>query len=151
VTPPRNGTIAIDPVTGEVTYTPDAGFSGTDTFEYSVCDDDGDCGTAMVTVTVNETDCTLVFNEFSPNGDPYNQYLVIKCIENYPNNKLEIYNRWGNLVYSKRGYNNDFEGISNGRAVVEQDKELPVGTYYYILEFGDGVTKPKVGWIYLNR
>jgi len=49
---PANGTVSVDPVTGEVTYTPDADFFGTDTFEYQVCDDDGACDTAVVTVDV---------------------------------------------------------------------------------------------------
>ncbi|PIE47930.1 MAG: hypothetical protein CSA40_01990, partial [Flavobacteriales bacterium] len=54
VTPPSNGTISIDPTTGEITYTPDPDFNGTDTFEYEVCDDDGACDTATVTVTVGD-------------------------------------------------------------------------------------------------
>uniref|UniRef100_UPI0026156510 T9SS type B sorting domain-containing protein n=1 Tax=uncultured Algibacter sp. TaxID=298659 RepID=UPI0026156510 len=100
--------------------------------------------------TVTELGCLLIFNEFSPNGDGMNDTLIINCIDNFPNNKLEIYNRWGNLVYEKRGYNNDWDGTSNGRSTVKVDEQLPVGTYYYILDFGDG-TKPKVGWLYINR
>ncbi|GAB1858871.1 hypothetical protein MHTCC0001_37150 [Flavobacteriaceae bacterium MHTCC 0001] len=53
-------------------------------------------------------------------------------------------------MYKKRGYNNEFKGISNGRAVIHVPDELPVGTYYYVLDLGNG-DKPKVGWIYLNR
>jgi len=54
-TPPGDGTITnIDSVTGEVTYLPDLDFLGVDTFEYEVCDDDGLCDTALVTVTVFE-------------------------------------------------------------------------------------------------
>ncbi len=114
--------------------------------------DDGDDldGNASNDPTVTELGCLTVFNEFSPNGDGVNDILIINCIDNYPNNKLEIYNRWGNIVYEKRGYNNDWEGISNGRATVNASEELPVGTYYYVLDFGDG-SKPKVGWLYINR
>ncbi|WP_197505836.1 tandem-95 repeat protein [Urechidicola croceus] len=69
VTPPTNGTIAIDPTTGEVTYTPDANFNGTDTFEYQVCDDDGQCDTATVTVTVNDINDGPVANDDSATTD----------------------------------------------------------------------------------
>ncbi|WP_157632549.1 tandem-95 repeat protein, partial [Cochleicola gelatinilyticus] len=56
VTAPTNGTVTVDPITGEVTYTPNPNFSGTDTFEYQVCDDSTPalCDTATVTVTVDE-------------------------------------------------------------------------------------------------
>jgi hypothetical protein len=49
---PASGTTSVDLVTGEITYTPNAGSSGPDTFTYRVCDDDGGCATATVTVTV---------------------------------------------------------------------------------------------------
>ena len=91
-----------------------------------------------------------MINEFSPNGDGVNEFLVINCITNYPNNRLEIYNRWGNTVYKKQRYNNDFDGTSNGRTTINGTDKLPVGTYYYVLDLGDG-SKPKVGWIYINR
>ena len=55
---PSNGTISIDPTTGEITYTPDPNFNGTDTFEYVVCDNGAPvlCDTAMVTMTVDPVD-----------------------------------------------------------------------------------------------
>ena len=94
--------------------------------------------------------CLTIYNEFSPNDDGINDFFNIDCIETYPNNKVEIYNRWGNIVYEKRGYRNDWNGTSNGRAVLNQSDKLPVGTYYYIIDLGDG-SKPRVGWLYLNR
>jgi len=94
--------------------------------------------------------CLTVFNEFSPNGDGVNDTFVIDCLERYSNNKLEVYNRWGNIVYSKKGYFNDWDGSSNGRAVINQSDKLPVGTYYYVLDLGDG-SDPLVGWLYINR
>ena len=94
--------------------------------------------------------CLTIYNEFSPNGDNVNETFVIDCLERYTDNKLEIYNRWGNLVYSKRGYLNDWNGSSNGRSVINKSDELPVGTYYYVLDLGDG-SDPRVGWVYLNR
>ena len=100
--------------------------------------------------TVTQLGCLITYNEFSPNNDGINDTFVIGCIENYPNNKLEVYNRWGNIVYTKRGYNNEFDGTSNGRVTVNTSEKLPNGTYYYILDLGEG-SKPKVGWLYINR
>uniref|UniRef100_UPI00261F133D DUF7507 domain-containing protein n=1 Tax=uncultured Winogradskyella sp. TaxID=395353 RepID=UPI00261F133D len=94
--------------------------------------------------------CLTIYNEFSPNGDGVNENFVIDCIERYPDNILEVYNRWGNIVYSKKGYLNDWDGTSNGRAVINQSEKLPVGTYYYVLDLGDG-SDPRVGWLYINR
>ena len=94
--------------------------------------------------------CLTIYNEFSPDGNGVNDTFVIDCLERFPNNKLEIYNRWGNLVYSKRGYLNDWNGTSNGRAVINQSDNLPVGTYYYVLDLGDG-SEPRVDWLYINR
>jgi gliding motility-associated-like protein/uncharacterized repeat protein (TIGR01451 family) len=94
--------------------------------------------------------CLTIYNEFSPDGDGVNETFVIDCLERFPNNKLEVFNRWGNVVYSKRGYLNDWNGSSNGRAVINKSDELPVGTYYYVLDLGNG-SDPRVGWLYINR
>ncbi|WP_194765653.1 PKD domain-containing protein [Tamlana sp. I1] len=94
--------------------------------------------------------CLTIYNEFSPNGNGKNEFFYIDCINNYPNNALEIYNRWGNLVYSKAGYDNTFNGESNGGSMFKKGEELPAGTYYYILDLGDGSDR-KSGWLYLAR
>ncbi|TYA71344.1 T9SS type B sorting domain-containing protein, partial [Seonamhaeicola marinus] len=94
--------------------------------------------------------CLTIYKEFSPNGNGMNEVFYIDCINNYPNNTLKIYNRWGNLVYTKEGYDNTFDGVSNGRSVLNKNEKLPVGTYYYVLDLGDG-SKQKSGWLYLVR
>ncbi|TVZ59042.1 gliding motility-associated-like protein [Flavobacteriaceae bacterium MAR_2010_105] len=94
--------------------------------------------------------CLTVYNEFSPNGDGVNDTFIIDCIENYPNNKLEVYNRWGNQVFKQIRYNNSWKGTSNGRATISGSNKLPVGTYYYIIDLGDG-SEPIVDWLYINR
>uniref|UniRef100_A0AB33KSZ5 PA14 domain-containing protein n=1 Tax=Tenacibaculum sp. Pbs-1 TaxID=3238748 RepID=A0AB33KSZ5_9FLAO len=102
---------------------------------------------------INDDTCVKVNNLMSPNGDEANSYLHIDCIENFPNNTLEIFNRWGNTVYKTEGYNNSsvvFRGISEGRANINVGDKLPVGTYFYILDLGNG-SKVKKGWIYINR
>ncbi|WP_420603083.1 gliding motility-associated C-terminal domain-containing protein [Flagellimonas sp.] len=97
-----------------------------------------------------EPSCLTVFNEFSPNGDGVNEFFKIDCISRYPKNVLQVYNRWGNIVYEQRSYNNDWDGTSNGRATVQKGDLLPVGTYYYVLDLGDG-SEPRTDWLYINR
>jgi gliding motility-associated-like protein len=87
---------------------------------------------------------------FTPDGDNTNDTFVIPGIENYPKNKLTIYNRWGNEVFFAEGYNNTWNGTAN-RGIVIGDAQLPTGTYYYILDLnGDGETIYK-GYVYLKR
>ncbi len=97
-----------------------------------------------------EPSCLTVYNEFSPNGDGVNEFFKIDCITRYPNNLLQVYNRWGNIVYEQRSYNNDWDGTSTGRATVQKGDLLPVGTYYYVLDLGDG-SEPRTDWLYINR
>ena len=73
------------------------------------------------------------FTIITPNGDNLNDTFVIEGIETIPGNELFIYNRWGVEVFSMRNYDNSFNGVSNGRVTIEEDSQLPVGTYYYVL------------------
>ncbi|MFN3754968.1 gliding motility-associated C-terminal domain-containing protein [Flavobacterium sp.] len=94
--------------------------------------------------------CLVVYNEFSPNNDGANDTFTIDCIENYPNNKLSVYNRYGSLVYDKKAYSNDWDGTANVSGVLNREEKLPTGTYYYILDIGDNST-PKTGWLAITR
>ncbi|MCH8904955.1 MAG: gliding motility-associated C-terminal domain-containing protein, partial [Bacteroidetes bacterium] len=82
-------------------------------------------------------------NAFSPNGDGVNYTWVIENLELQGGNTLEIYNRWGNLIYQTKNYNNDFDGNRDG--IDPYAKELPDGNYYYILKvnepFGNPINK----------
>ncbi|SEO69941.1 conserved repeat domain-containing protein/gliding motility-associated C-terminal domain-containing protein, partial [Flavobacterium sinopsychrotolerans] len=101
--------------------------------------------------------CSItVFNAVSPNGDGNNDVFRIDGLECYPENTVEIYNRWGVLVFERNGYNNEekaFVGVSEGRITVNQKEELPVGTYYYIFKYKDQDNKQqeKAGYLYINR
>ena len=101
-------------------------------------------------------DVIEVFNVITPNGDGVHDVLRINGLENYPNNDISIYNRWGVSVYKTRAYNtegNVFDGTSQGRVTVNQDNQLPVGTYFYILNYeeSNGETKQLSGYLYINR
>ena len=97
-----------------------------------------------------------IFNGITPNEDGLNDFFFIQSIETYPQNKLQIFNRWGVLVYEKEGYGTDadlFYGISDGRTTVRKNEELPSGTYFYILTFtgtNPGETE-YTGYLYINR
>jgi uncharacterized repeat protein (TIGR01451 family)/gliding motility-associated-like protein len=97
-----------------------------------------------------------VFNAVIPNGAGDNKIFRIRGLECYQDNRVEIYNRWGVLVFERNSYNNDdraFRGISEGRVTVKQSEELPEGTYYYILKYKDsaGNNFEKAGYLYINR
>ena len=81
---------------------------------------------------------------------------MIGGIECYPDNNVEIYNRWGVLVFETKGYDNStrvFRGFSEGRTTIKQNDGLPTGTYFYILQYKkqDGSTAKKDGYLYINR
>lgn len=65
---------------------------------------------------------------FSPNGDNDNETYFVRGIEAYPNNKLIVTNRWGNVIYTEEGYHNTWIGTT------PSGESLPDGTYYIILE-----------------
>jgi len=86
---------------------------------------------------------------FSPNGDNINDLFVIRGIEYYPLNTFTIFNRWGDEVFTAKPYQSTWDGKSTKGVRVGGD-DLPVGTYFYILDLGNGSDIYK-GTIYLNR
>ena len=97
-----------------------------------------------------------IFNSMTVNGDGLNDVFVIRGIENYPDNTLIIYNRWGVEVYNVEGYGQDdkyFRGISEGRVTISQSAELPKGTYFYILRYINkaGLEKQRSGYLYITK
>lgn len=83
-------------------------------------------------------------NTMTPNGDGANDVFYVKNIETFPNNRLTIYNRWGNIVYETTGYNNTWQGTHKGRP-------LPVGNYYYYIELNDNDNRSHTGYITIIR
>ncbi len=80
----------------------------------------------------------------SPNGDGKNDTWIIDFIEQFPNNVVEIYNRWGELLFHADGYQQDWDGTYNG-------EPLPIGTYYYVIELNEEGFEPYTGPITILR
>ena len=145
-----HGTVVLNPG-GGLTYTPDPGYCGPDTITYVVCDQEPACDTGFVYITIDcPPDDIAIPQGISPGTvDGHNDLWVIQGLENYPQADVRIYNRWGNLVYNANPYNNDWAGENNQGELY--GNELPVGTYFYVLELNDGSGKNYSGYVYLNR
>lgn len=88
----------------------------------------------------------------SPNADGINDFFEIEGIENYPNNKLEIYNRWGNKVYEEAPYKNNWNGnVKNASGYIYGNGLLPDGTYFYLLDFGIPNAKKSNGFVVVKK
>jgi len=132
---------------GKFRYTPNLGFVGTDMLTYLLCSTDcpTECSETTVVLHVgSESDC-FVPTLFTPNGDGINDILIVPCLETskYPLNRLVIFNEWGAVIFKQSPYENNWDGTFSG-------KSLPVGTYFYIMDFGDGTT-PKRSYLTLER
>lgn len=85
-------------------------------------------------------------NTITPNGDGMNDIWEIFGISDYPSCEVSIYDRWGQRVFRSIGYKEPFDGTRNG-------KELPVATYYYVIELNqlEGQSPPFTGSITIVR
>ncbi|WP_299313151.1 BspA family leucine-rich repeat surface protein [uncultured Aquimarina sp.] len=91
---------------------------------------------------------------FSPDGDGINEFWEIDGIENYPENTVSIYNRWGDMVFEISGYNNTsrvFRGDAN-RLTNLGGGELPEGTYFFAINISESNSLKKLkGFLVLKR
>ena len=95
---------------------------------YSLIVTDANGCVAYASTRMTQPDMLAMPNGFSPNGDGTNDNFVVMGIEAYLDNELMIYNRWGNIVYKKAGYQNEWNGDNTG------GEALPDGTYFAILK-----------------
>ena len=92
-------------------------------------------------------------NAFSPDGDGINDKWTIRggLNENYPNNKIVVFNRWGIKVYGTTGYQNDWDGTYNNNMSTTSSSNLPVGTYFYVLDLNGDGSDVRKGYVYITR
>ena len=87
--------------------------------------------TVLVEVKSNVGQLLFIPNVLTPNNDGYNDTWKIDNIQLFPSNSVIIVNRWGDVVFRSNNYNNEFDGNFSGGL-------LPSGTYYYMLDLGQG-------------
>jgi len=97
----------------------------------------------LLTVNPPVPPAIVIPNVFTPNGDGINDVWTIKSLNDFPGCTVSVYNRYGNLVYHSNGYPKPWDGTYNGA-------QLPVGTYYYIIDTKDNM-KPLAGPVTILR
>jgi gliding motility-associated-like protein len=116
-----------------------------------------------VTITTEEGGCTdtdsvfvthvpdvLPYDGFSPNGDGINDFWYIEFIDNYRNNVVTVYNRWGTKVFEQKGYNNN-DPAKRWDGSAKNGKQVGSGTYYYVIILNEEESSPKTGAVTIMR
>jgi gliding motility-associated-like protein len=149
VSDPKHGIVELN-ADGFIIYTPDLNFAGNDTITYMICDKGtpSKCSTARVIITIfpiRPASDIEIYNLVTPDGDGKNDFWYIGGIENFPDNDVQIFNRWGTKIKEYAGYNNTnkrWDGTN------DKNKYLPEGVYFYIIKIKD--LKSYTGWVYIR-
>jgi gliding motility-associated-like protein len=112
--------------------------------DYSVVVTDNNGCVADAMIALKEAMVLDLPTGYSPNGDGLNDFFVIHGIDNYPDNKLTVFNRWGDEVYAAYNYHNTWNGQNNNGG------DLPDGTYFIILKINGG-SITRNGYVDLRR
>ncbi|HMJ71303.1 MAG TPA: gliding motility-associated C-terminal domain-containing protein [Cyclobacteriaceae bacterium] len=149
VVQPKSGATATIDQNGQLSVNyAGTSFAGQDELTIEICDIAGSCVQQVITIEVSGD--ILVYNAVSPNGDGKNDVFhvaYIDMIQETRDNKVTIFNRWGDVVFEVNNYNNTtnvFAGNNNN------GKELPSGTYFYRIEYKNG-RKSETGYLSLKR
>ena len=126
-------------------------YLNSDTSESPICKPANDI-TYSIQITTSGVSCSaaatlfvkvlkdfVVPNTFTPNGDGINDTWIIEELPYYPIQWVQVFDRYGQLVYKDRHPYHPWDGTFEG-------KPLPAGTYYYIIEL-DGLRTPKTGYV----
>lgn len=126
-------------------------FYGAATNNLSGCE-----STTRIPLDISIINSSLEFNNLiTVDDNDLNKELIIAGIDQFPNNAIEIYNRYGNLVWSGINYNNvsnTFKGMANVSGVVSKGSYLPTGTYFFILSYPNDCEKTELkGFIHIDN
>ncbi len=100
----------------------------------------------------SDEDCTLKFySGITPNGDGRNDYWIIDNIEQFPENTVQIFNRWGNEIWSGEGYDNDAVVWGGDNVGSDSGGGLTDGTYFYVVIVEGAPDSPFKGWVEVTR
>jgi len=115
-------------------------------FEYEVCFDDcpDHCVSTVVNVYYEAPDLCEIPNVITPNGDGFNDFLKIDCIDVFQESSLILFNRWGDEVYNNPNYDNTWDGTKDG-------EPLAVGTYFYLFKINDSDKTVQKGFVHIDR
>ncbi len=147
---PMHGTLELH-ADMTVTYTPEKDYTGTDEFLYVIYDVNREAiaDTASVKIVVvpeGNRASIIIYNGITPNSDGRNDTWIIDGIEEYPENEVLLFNRWGDQIMYFRNYNNN-NVVWDGRN--RNGKELPNGTYYYIVKL-KSAGEVFTGWVIIH-
>ena len=110
----------------------------------TVTDDNSCIATITVEVLPSSIPCVNPVNTFTPNGDLFNDTWVIDNMYLYPNASVQVFNKWGNLVFKSEGLYTPWDGTY-------RDNPLPAEVYYYIIELNDTATSKLTGTLTIIR
>lgn len=152
VVSPNSGTASIDS-NGKVIYTKNANACGKDSIKVSKTytfanGRPSETYSYWIYIYNNCNGDDIIPNFISANGDGINDYFVLpdSYLRKYPNLKLVVYNRWGNIVWRSVGpYKNNWNGIHYDNNV------LPDGVYYYVIELQENFSDIKTGFVQILR
>lgn len=114
------------------------------TYSLIVSDDNLCVSNYSFVIDLSGIECVGIPNTISPNGDNYNDTWHLENIDLYPNAKVKVFNRWGNLLYSTDGEYKEWDGTVNGQP-------LPSEVYYYIITLGNPDDNQYTGTITIVR
>ncbi len=140
ITQPTSGATASIDASGRLSIDySSTSFVGDDELVIEVCDLAGSCIQRTIVVKVDGD--VKFYNAVSPNNDGKNDVFYIDhitTITSTKNNRVRIFNRWGEMVFDVDNYDN-VDKVFNGKS--NSGKDLPSGTYYYMVDFGDRKTR----------
>jgi gliding motility-associated-like protein len=119
------------------------------TTTYNVSQTVNGCESPTSSVVISVEECGIIVpTAFTPDNDNTNDFWILDNIDQiYPNNVVTIYNRWGNQIYqSKIGQYElaPWDGTF-------KDEKMPVGSYYFIIEYNDNYTQNLSGIVTLIK
>jgi gliding motility-associated-like protein len=154
----RSSSIQLNPViSGDIAsylWTPSTGLSNpnipdpvatpesTTDYTLTVVSATGCPATAIAKVLVLKD--LIIPNTFTPNGDGVNDTWNVINLAEFGNATIDIYNRYGASIYHSIGYTRPWDGTYNG-------KNLPAGTYYYLIDPKDKLHRIRSGWVAIFR
>jgi len=125
------------------------------TYEFEYTDENG-CVSILAIQTCAVLPCSTdeltISKVVTPNNDSFNDTFELGGLEGCGFNfHVQVFNRWGKMVFESENYLNNWSGVSNtGGSTIGSSTSLSAGTYYYIVRVLDSGFDPVTGYIYLG-